>query len=639
MALTVTNAGTGVSTTNNTTLTITNVTAAVGDWLVVFVAAANAGTNGAAPTITISDGNNTYVDRGIDNYDPGAASEGATLGKFTAEITSALSNATVTITFGVNVPQKAAVAYKVVPDAGEMVVYREVGTTASGSRTSHSATAISVTNGDTVFGASSIETDDTITGDSDTTNGNWSTVYTALGDGGLDAAAMSCSAQWKTVNATASQNWACSTANARDSISNTLVLYPQVIPPTQAIVTFAEIEFAEAEASSWPATATLSASLSTTQAASVIWARTATLATTASLSATGGGLRPRTSAISMAASLAGSGGGLRPRTAAISAAATIAGEAVLVYLRTAALSMAASFAAVAQAFRPRSAALAATASVAASSGALRPRTAALSIAATVVASGGGLRPRTAAISASATLSADGTSFISRSAAIVATATVVAAGGALRHGTAAITAAASVVSAATGNRARTSSLTTAATLVVAAGAYRSCAASLATAVTLSADAARTRVASASLAATTSLVVTANRYFSYFASPGSTISSNGWTTDLGGADLHTAVDETSANDADYIQSPASPAGEACEIAFSMPTPEAWPARVRYRAKADASYTLTVRLMEGAAQRASWVQLLAADYTDYEETLTEPEFNSVTDWSNVRLRFEAG
>lgn len=230
MALTITSAGSGQSTTDNTTLTISSVTASVGDVLLLCIAAVNTGGSGVAAVInSIADNagssTNVYSQRGTTgNYTPGAIiGDGASQFFFECPVTTALSGATITITFSANNPQKAAEVYRMQPGVGETVAFVSVGTASGGNRTSHSASTVSVTNGHTIFAMAAAETDDAITGDSDTTNGSWSTISTILADAGADPSSMSCSSQYKTVNATGNQSWACTTGSSRDSVANTII--------------------------------------------------------------------------------------------------------------------------------------------------------------------------------------------------------------------------------------------------------------------------------------------------------------------------------------------------------------------------------------------------------------------------------
>jgi len=228
MAATISDLANGLGSATGTALaTGATVTAAVGDWLVVVVAASNDGTLGAASITTVVDsgGVNTYNQRALINYDPGAAGAGATLGIYTCAVTSALSNATITVNQSGNTDDKAVQVYKVVPGAGETISLIAVDTSGlTGNATEYTANTVSVTSGDIIFGAAAIETDDAVTGDTDTTNGNWSSVLTRLDDNGADAATMSCVSQYKTATGTGNQTWSCTTVTGRDSARTYIII-------------------------------------------------------------------------------------------------------------------------------------------------------------------------------------------------------------------------------------------------------------------------------------------------------------------------------------------------------------------------------------------------------------------------------
>jgi hypothetical protein len=225
MALTIVQAGSNVSTTDTLTLSV-SVTAAVGTMLVVCVAASNDASGGGPSLIDVTDAaGNTYTSRGIINYDPGATSAGSTLGIFTAPITSALSAANVTANFNPLTIQTAMVIHKVTPAAGQTVTFRAQGAGATGNATSYSITASAVASGDTIFGAAAIETDDTVTADSDTTNGSWSAQYLALADGGADASTETIVAQYKTTTGAGDQTYDPTTVTGRDAAWNWITIY------------------------------------------------------------------------------------------------------------------------------------------------------------------------------------------------------------------------------------------------------------------------------------------------------------------------------------------------------------------------------------------------------------------------------
>lgn len=228
MPATISDLANGVSTTaDSTVVTGTTVTAAVGDLLIVIAASSNDGTAGAASITTCvdSDSVNVYERVTMVNYDPGAAGAGATIAFFVCRVRATLSGDTITVNHSDNTDQKAVQVYKAVPAAGETISVTAVDTTGlTGNDTTHAAPTVTVFNGDTIFAAAAIETDDTVTGDTDTDSGNWSTIITRLADGGADAATMSCSSQYKTVTATASQAWACTTASGRDSARTSIIV-------------------------------------------------------------------------------------------------------------------------------------------------------------------------------------------------------------------------------------------------------------------------------------------------------------------------------------------------------------------------------------------------------------------------------
>lgn len=118
-------------------------------------------------------------------------------------------------------------------------------------------------------------------------------------------------------------------------------------------------------------------------------------------------------------------------------------------------------------------------------------------------------------------------------------------------------------------------------------------------------------------------------SYVARPDSDISAGTWTASTG-TDLYAMLDETVASDADYIT--ASSAG-TCEVKLSAITapPAGWQTKIRVRNLGDN----TVKLMCGATEIASWVYS-DASATTHTETLTSGQQSSVTNWSDLRLRY---
>lgn len=209
MALSVVHAGSSNGTTSTGSLSVASVNAAVGDLIVVAIAAANSGTSGVSPLSGCSDGGtNTFTKRGEVTQSPGSASgDGATFSWYTAPVTGALTGATITVSFSPNVAHKAMTVYVVSCGGGETIDTPTASGGATGASASPSVTKGSVATGSLIFGGFSVETDDGITADSDTTNGNWSTKIEEVGDAGADASAQTCVTQYKLATGTGGQTY------------------------------------------------------------------------------------------------------------------------------------------------------------------------------------------------------------------------------------------------------------------------------------------------------------------------------------------------------------------------------------------------------------------------------------------------
>lgn len=210
MALTFANSGNTNFASPATSMTVNAQSGAVGDFLIAIVALDNGGSSGAAlsPVTIATSGSNppSWTQRLTVNRTAGAVNDGATLHIFTAPVTTAFSSRTTTVSFP-SCEQGSLLIFKVTPAAGNTVEWVGSSTTATGSSTTPSVGPLSVTDGYTVVGAFAIETDDVITGDSDTTNGSWSSIVSVVGDGGVDADAQRVLSQHKTVSATGNQTY------------------------------------------------------------------------------------------------------------------------------------------------------------------------------------------------------------------------------------------------------------------------------------------------------------------------------------------------------------------------------------------------------------------------------------------------
>lgn len=132
----------------------------------------------------------------------------------------------------------------------------------------------------------------------------------------------------------------------------------------------------------------------------------------------------------------------------------------------------------------------------------------------------------------------------------------------------------------------------------------------------------------------------------AAPASDVTDGSWTTDTGGTILFDAINESVASDTDYIQSPALTAGNSdfCEIALASITDPAISTghviSYRYRAQGTEPMNLVVSLRQGAATEiAAWTHTsVGGTYTTATQTLSAGQANAITDYADLRLRFNA-
>ena len=120
--------------------------------------------------------------------------------------------------------------------------------------------------------------------------------------------------------------------------------------------------------------------------------------------------------------------------------------------------------------------------------------------------------------------------------------------------------------------------------------------------------------------------------------------------GTTNIYQSIDEVSPSDADYVISPVSPSSEIYVCGLSTAADPESPANhvVRYRyAKSTASgdqIDLVVQLREGYVDEGTPGTLIASwSHTDVsataataEQTLSSGEANSITDYSDLFLRF---
>ena len=111
------------------------------------------------------------------------------------------------------------------------------------------------------------------------------------------------------------------------------------------------------------------------------------------------------------------------------------------------------------------------------------------------------------------------------------------------------------------------------------------------------------------------------------------------------LYQKLDETPYDDGDYITSPANPQAASCKIKVQSGLDPAMSTGhvVRYRYQKNASggqaLSLTVRLMQGNTVIASNTHNNVANgFSQGSFTLSAGEANSITDYTDLYLQFEA-
>lgn len=116
------------------------------------------------------------------------------------------------------------------------------------------------------------------------------------------------------------------------------------------------------------------------------------------------------------------------------------------------------------------------------------------------------------------------------------------------------------------------------------------------------------------------------------PTSDISAGAWTPSTG-TDLFSMLDETPYNDADYIVTSSASSSEV-KLGFGFDPLSSTGHTIRYRAKGNG--TLTVYLYQGTTLIASHVPTLTSGFQTFTFTLTSTEADSITSYTDLRLRF---
>jgi hypothetical protein len=132
------------------------------------------------------------------------------------------------------------------------------------------------------------------------------------------------------------------------------------------------------------------------------------------------------------------------------------------------------------------------------------------------------------------------------------------------------------------------------------------------------------------------------------PNSDVSNpGGWVDQAGGTtNLYSTIDEVTADDTDYNKGPNCPTNAAMTVGLQSGTdPESSSGhvvhfRARHPAGSVPATTLTVSLLQNGTLISSLAQLLPISNTwvDYSFTLTGSEADSITDYSQLQLKFNS-
>ena len=140
---------------------------------------------------------------------------------------------------------------------------------------------------------------------------------------------------------------------------------------------------------------------------------------------------------------------------------------------------------------------------------------------------------------------------------------------------------------------------------------------------------------------------------FARPDATTTIGTYTDHSGGTtNIHTTIDESSADDNDYVKSVAAPSSAAAVFRLSdVNDPVSSSSHViRVRARNGVSggkaVDLTVQLRQGYTNEGSQGTLIAtltqasvaSSFTDYSATLSGAEADAITDYADLSLRIVA-
>lgn len=109
------------------------------------------------------------------------------------------------------------------------------------------------------------------------------------------------------------------------------------------------------------------------------------------------------------------------------------------------------------------------------------------------------------------------------------------------------------------------------------------------------------------------------------------------------LHEVVDEEFPDDNDCIGSIDDPVSDTCELLLSeVETPttrEGHALAYRYKKVGSKPINLTVRLLEGGSEIATWDHIgITTEWIESTQILTVEQAQAISDYSNLRVEFTA-
>jgi hypothetical protein len=128
---------------------------------------------------------------------------------------------------------------------------------------------------------------------------------------------------------------------------------------------------------------------------------------------------------------------------------------------------------------------------------------------------------------------------------------------------------------------------------------------------------------------------------FARPYADVATGNWLPSQAGATLASMIDEPNPKSSDFIYAPEPNPNAYCEIRLGpVKDPESSAGqKVRYQVWDEGAGGMVVRLMQGAAMIARWDHpVLPTTPTEFAQALTPIQCDSITDYTDLRLRFEA-